>query len=145
MITDLQPFRYGREWERGEHWMYVLTKDLRGRCTVPLPDVSFRDRDQREWMRFEDGDIIIREGYASDGCTCAPTTKKNIRGAFFHDAGYQFLKTAHMVLSKDQWDSIFYAAMRNDGFLLRGPYYHAVSKFGHLYLKDSPPVHSVLI
>lgn len=146
MIADLQPFEEGLAYARGNVWSWHLLDDLRVRLLFPPPDnISFRDRHDREWLRIQDGHLIVRAGYACDGCTNAPTTARNIRAAFLHDALYQFLATNHMPISKDQADLIFYEAMRHDRFLLRGPYYHAVRLLGHLYLQDRNMVFSRII
>lgn len=149
MITTLPPFHKGDHYEPtpASQWWFRLRRNITVDLNLPLHgSVSFRDSSCREWARLDDDALTIRAGYSWDGATCAPNFKVVMLPSLIHDVLYQFLQTDAMRdrIDRKTADLLFYHAMKAQGFILRGPYYHAVRKFGHLYLRDNPPVHSVI-
>lgn len=83
---------------------------------------------------FANGVFVIRHGYAWDGAS-GPTidTKNSMRGALFHDAGYQLMREGRLPLDyKTYFDEEFYRILRKDGmsFLRAWVWYNAVRDFG---------------
>lgn len=151
MISALPPFRLNEHYSDTPTSLYWfrLIDDVTVDFKLPIHgNVSFRDNENsREWALLQDDHLTIRKDYAWDGPTMAPRFDKVMLPSLVHDVLYQFLKTKAMRdrIDRAAADLLFYHAMRVNGFLLRGPYYHAVRKFGHLYLRDDNPVHSVIL
>jgi hypothetical protein len=133
MITP--PFNPGIHWRRTRWgcWKFVLLHDTRLQAPCPIPDKSFRDADGREWMRWEKGWIIIREGYAWNGNSFAPNTCRNIFGSVIHDAFYQASGVKGFPVSRAEADLLYLAILRSNRFLLATLYYSAVTQFGGIF------------
>jgi len=88
-----------------------------------------------DWIElFSNGILIVRKGYAWDGCS-GPTidTKNSMRAGLVHDAGYQLMREKLLTLDyKDYFDGLFFLTLRHDGmcFLRAHIWYNAVWKFG---------------
>ena len=102
-----------------------------------LDSYSFRI-DGKEWLKADKrGNVMIRQGYSSDGCSCAPDFKRAINACVLHDA----LRQAHETdegcpWSRDDADKSFKLAMDRAGFKMSGLYYWAVAGFfGRIYSK----------
>lgn len=150
MITELPAFRWGKEYEMATdgRWLFTFQGDRRIKLNLPIKgNVSFQDKAYREWARLENDELVIRDQYSWDGPTHSPAFKKAMLPSAIHDVLYQFLNTPHMRdrIDKTTADLLFYHAMKVTGFWLRGPYYHAVRKFGHFYLRDNETLQSVLL
>jgi hypothetical protein len=148
MITALPPFVRGVHYDATPLANYWFR--LKHRVTIDLNmpiygTVSFRD-ESHEWARLHDDALTIPAGYAWDGPTCALRLEKAMLPSLIHDVLYQFLSTPDMRdrIDRKKADLLFYHAMKANGFLLRGPYYQAVKRFGHLFIKEHN-VHSVII
>lgn len=126
-------------------WRYVTTKDifLHVIGIVPLEETRiFCDAKGKEWMRITHFGILIRAGYAWNGCTPkrwypvlgwvgTPDFKETILGSLFHDALYQFHHTQHFPLHRSDCDLIFKVIIeRSGGKKIAAVYYTAVVKFG---------------
>ena len=114
-------------------WKYQLVDDVSIRSHVPIPNASFQDANGREWMRWDKGMIVIREGYAWNGNSFAVDTKRNLLASLFHDALYQFSGCAGFSMSRDECDLLFLGVNRSSGFMLAGTYYSAVKQFGGMF------------
>lgn len=111
---------------------------------------AFVDRNgQRRLEIHPNGDAVVLDGYAWDGCTPkfsvadivfgtpdgipSEVTKKpkTYYASLLHDALYQFLD-ADLPLSRKQADAVFMEIMRRDRFAPLWIYFYAVRAFGGL-------------
>lgn len=87
-----------------------------------------------------DGILILRTGYACDGCS-GPTMddSSNIHAGFLHDGLYQLLRLGKLAITKKDFDQIrkmadlsFLDQLKLDGmgWIRRNYYYYAVRMFG---------------
>lgn len=105
--------------------------------------ISCRDREGREWLRF-DGDILtVRKDYAWNGCSVkrwlgfpfyrwvgTPDFEATRLPSGIHDALYQFIAVAQFPLSRSECDWLFYRLLLERDFWLADTYYGAVRDFG---------------
>jgi hypothetical protein len=106
------------------------------------PNISFHDASGKEWMRFEGGNRIVREGYVWNGSSpkryCrflrrwigTPDTPRNLRASRDHDADYQFSATARYPFDRLQSDIMFRETLREDRFRFANAFFGAVRDFG---------------
>ncbi len=86
---------------------------------------------------YEDGRLLIKKGYAWDGCS-GPTidTKKNTRPGLIHDALYQLIRLGHLPAPyKKKIDILFKEMLKEDGFYASSIYYAGVTLFGGFAIK----------
>lgn len=86
----------------------------------------------------DNGVIIIRKGYAWDGCS-GPTIdrKTNMRAGLVHDALYQLIRLGHLPASKrSDIDKLFKKILQEDKFPLSSLYYFGVSMFAGFAIKS---------
>ena len=86
---------------------------------------------------FADGKIIIKKGYAWDGCSFpAVNTKKNRRASLVHDSGFQLIRLGLLPAScKNAIDKRFFQILKDDGFKMSSIYYFAVDRFSGFAIK----------
>jgi hypothetical protein len=114
-------------------WRFVTSGDVRLRTNLPLPDASFRDKDGREWMQWEKGWVLIRDGYAWNGNTLAPNTPRNMLGSLVHDCLYQMSGVKGFPVSRAEADRLMLDINRANKFTFATIYHAAVSQFGGMF------------
>lgn len=109
---------------------------------VPHP-ISFRDGNEREWLRICPHRIIIPESYSWNGNSPkkgvrigdrdvwfgTPDFPATIPASLIHDALFQFASTEHFPFSLEQCNSIYTDICRAKGFALTGAYSGALKDF----------------
>ena len=140
------------------HWLFELTEDynfsdysFRTNIANKLTkDLEFRDYGKLRLVIEKDGTIIVKKGYAWDGCS----PKLSILDLFWigtpdgalkegkpityyasliHDALGQFSDCLEMPFNRQQRDLIFQEMLEQKDFRLSWLYYRAVVFFGPLY------------
>lgn len=122
--------------------------------------ISFRDGRGTEWAVIDRETLIVKEGYAWNGCTPkwwvgkpinrwfgTPDFPKVIIPSGFHDACYQFINTQHFPLIRRECDMLFHSLMDQRDFYLADFYYAAVREFGEGCATEEPRdgAHSFLL
>jgi len=138
---SLPPFHPGKQYlrEPGAGWRYRYLRDV----STPLPDemavpnLIFQDRHGRPWMQMLDSYLTIRAGYAWNGNTLAPDTRRNLLASGVHDACYQCSAAAGFPLTREQADLIYLGILRGSGFMFAGMYHCAVRRFGGIFWEVS--------
>jgi sarcosine oxidase delta subunit len=143
----LSPIREG-----GRKWRYISI------CRNFLPVerlvtagrvISFRDKDEREWMRFTDKGAESAAWYAWNGCTPkfyflrrwwgTPDFAATIQASMWHDAFYQFSCCHDFPLHRSECDAIFRRIIEHNGSpRIAALYHHYVRKYGRW---DGDPTH----
>ncbi len=133
-------------------WVYELEDDFSWNSGLSFKeDLTFLDKTGTTRLSLrKDGMIIVKKGYAWDGCTpkfClldisfgipdgvvdSRTGKpKTYYASLVHDALYQFLPDG-LPLVRKQADNCFLKLMNETGFFFRYIYYAAVRIFGGLF------------
>lgn len=127
---------------------------------VPHP-ISFRDGQEREWLRICPHRILIPESYSWNGSSpkkgitiCGrdvwvgtPDFPATIPASLLHDALFQFASTEHFPFSLDQCTAIYTDICRENGFVLAGVYDGALKGFSEKFFKRElrNGEHSVLL
>ncbi len=146
MIRSLPPYRIGDHCKelqgyRGAVWRFRNNFDAKIILSFNTGIYcDFYDKVGNNWISIYGCEIIVRAGYAWNGCSPkkfilgrwigTPDTQTNIIASLFHDALVQFINVPEFTLSKEQVDLIFYHIMEKRGFLLACQYYCAVVRFG---------------
>lgn len=119
-------------------------------CFIPVPinidpsfSISFFDLSGREWMWMNSSGVLVKRGYAWNGCSpkrWIPILgwvgtidfKGSIMASMAHDSLCQFYSCGHFPLSKMAVDNIFYDLMIRGGMSrgMAGLYHEAVRRFG---------------
>lgn len=126
-ISNVKTFYY-----KHGNYKYRLTRD-----TVQQTNIFGQNIITDFIELYEDGRLLIKKGYAWDGCS-GPTidTKKNMRAGLVHDALYQLIRLGHLPASdKKKIDILFRDILKEDGFYASGLYYAGVSLFGGFAIK----------
>jgi hypothetical protein len=141
------------EFLRGKHYQYkrwevlcmLLLTDLHIKLDVPCHNVVLRHRG-KELARIQDGWLIIRAGYAWNGCSpkwkllwfvCGTPDPECTRlASLVHDLLYQFLLCPGFPFTRQECDYVFWDLMGD--WWLRGTYHHAVNKLGGRFAKYDP-------
>jgi hypothetical protein len=159
-ITYLPPFVEGMQYrqqhptqEAGRRWRFVFLKDVlltpdgiseRLGCTR----ATFYDAKGQQWMKIDKYGILIRAGYAWNGCSPkrwvpifgwvgTPDFPSTILASGFHDSLYQFAMTKHFPFTRAEVDALFYHTIHmSGGRCIAGTYHGAVQKFASW--KDRP-------
>lgn len=152
MIADIPPFNFGTHYEElypsaGARYRYRSDEDT----TVILANgtgihAEFKDANGRTWMIIDGNKIIVKRGYAWNGCSpkwvmfgrwCGtPDYPETILASMVHDALVQFFLTNHNPYSKVEVDLIFYHLMMHKNFKFANQYHYAVQKFGNYTKKN---------
>ena len=118
-------------------YRYTLTRSLIIFWEGYVPKgikISFRDKDNREWLYMDDYHFIIPKRYSWDGCTPkryipilrwmgTPDFEETIFPSLIHDAFCQFQNTKHFPFSRHTTDTIFKQLLDGEEFFLTGLYY----------------------
>lgn len=152
MILSLPVFR--KQWEYYElpnkhmaKWRFKFSRDYALFLTFNTGiHAEFYDKNEKHWMTIDGNIIIIKAGYAWNGCSpkrClfgqwvgTPDYKQTILASGIHDALCQFFNCEHFLLDKYTVDLIFYHIMKRKEFHLTDIYYGAVNKFGNYTKED---------
>jgi hypothetical protein len=123
-------------------WKYVLDEPLTQSVTAPAWVGGVRSR----WLdvrRIPDDpravELVVRDGYAWDGCTAVPDVRGTVYASCLHDALYQFaeaLAAMWGVTVRDvlKWaDAVFLARMRADDCPVAGLYGWGVRRAGYAF------------
>jgi len=132
--------------EAARKWRYITLQDVMIELDVDvkrLQDVAFFCGKHRERMVLVGNVLMIRAGYAWNGCTPkrwssvlqrwvgTPDFQETILASLFHDALYQFSRTEHFPFHKSEVDSLFYNIIYRAGAVKIASVYHgAVNKLG---------------
>lgn len=151
----LHPIREGRRL-----WRFQTTADAFLTVADLLPEgrvISFRDKTEKEWIRMTHNCMVLRKGYAWNGCTPkfyllgiwwgTPDFPSTIRASLWHDVLYQFSCTEHFPLHRSDCDAIFRRLIELNGAPRIARLYHGrVRKWGRW---DGDPTergeHSILL
>jgi len=161
-------------WENTD-WRRLSVEEGRGKLrfttlkqiaygVAPKPvvrPISFRDGNEKEWLRICPHRILIPESYSWNGNSPkrgirignrdvwfgTPDFRPTIPASLIHDAFFQFAGTEHFPFSLEQCNSIYTDICRANGFVLTGAYSGALkdfsSKFFSRDLKNGE--HSVVL
>ena len=105
------------------YYKFTLKSDLIEYCEL-LQGYHFVNN----WLLIADGHIVIKKGYAWNGCTGAIDTDKTYIASCIHDILYQF-----RVVLRKLADKIFNYFLKKYKFCLRKIYYFAVRLFGWFF------------
>lgn len=120
------------KYESLHKWKYRLTGELQ--LTTTVRGYSCMTRYITLW---DDGRLILREGYAWNGATNCPDTKEIMRGSAGHDALYQLIAIGAIPdTMRFRADHDLYNWCKEDGMseLLANAVLSAVRAFGGLHV-----------
>lgn len=104
-------------------YKFTLESDLIAYCEL-LQGYHFVNN----WLLIADGYIVIKKGYAWNGCTGAIDTDKTYIASCIHDVLYQF-----NAVPRSMADKVFKQVLQKNGFLFAKIYYFAVRLFGWMF------------
>ncbi len=104
-------------------YKYTLKSDLIEYCEL-LQGYHFANK----WLLITNGFIVIKEGYAWNGCTGAIDTDKTYMASCIHDALYQYNVVQRFIA-----DKVFKQVLQKNGFLFAKIYYFAVRILGWIF------------
>lgn len=152
MIAPAAAFSPGIEYQelRGGRYRFVTNLNVSIRLRLPLQAlILFRDKRGCERARFVGDKFRIAAGYAWNGCSPkrwiaglgwvgTPDPEATRLASLVHDAFYQFLRTPHFPLSREQCDTVFLELLRLHRFPLASLYHRAVRGFGGIAASIAP-------
>jgi len=120
------------EYQEGPKYRFVLANDLTVWTGLDLGEHAFRDAAGNVWGHTCDELLVVRKGYATDGCS----PKFRIFGMWVgtcdfawtrmpstvHDLLYQFAHLDCAPLSRKEADQLFYALMISEIARLKVPH-----------------------
>ncbi len=111
-------------YKDASHYKFQLTNDFKYNTGIK----SRKDAFIHNFIYlYSDGLIVILTGYAWDGCTGVPDTRKNLRGGLVHDAFYQLSRAKLFPIKRrNAIDKLFKRILREDGFMFPRLFYFGV-------------------
>jgi hypothetical protein len=121
-------YKSGYKYQLATGVSYGMPKEFR------KLEVRIRSKTNVTWVKLQNGNLFIREGYAWDGAS-GPTidTKNSMRGSLVHDALYQMIEEELLPRRmRDDADDVFYDILRADGmsWIRAKVWYRMVRGFG---------------
>lgn len=150
LLTPLPLFSAGCEYrqlhptrEGARRWRYITLKPIRLRVDgITNGTICYHDAHGKEWARHDRFGLFVEPGYAWNGCSPkrwypligwmgTPDFPATLLASLCHDVGYQFARTAHFPLNRQQVDNLFYHTIAAAGDEELARLYHAaVRRFG---------------
>lgn len=127
-----------------------------GYCS-PNSKISFRGKNDREWLFMDSEHFIIMKDYAWDGCTPkkhlplvgwigTPDFEETILASLIHDAFCQFMGTPHFPFGSYTNNKIFQEILKKNHFKFADLYYFGVESWSNIGNgKIYPDVSSIII
>lgn len=113
----------------GNHHKFVLDQDFQIKLAIEIKGYYKFYHAGNLWGTLCDGVLTIKRGYAWNGCSFVPDTKKTLVAGLIHDFMYQF-SCGDAAWCRAKADELFYIQLEQERFIAAKLYYIGVHSLG---------------